>query len=50
MIQSRLDYGLTIWGNAKHNKLETVQGIQNRCARLITGCFNQIYKGLGSLR
>ena len=49
IIQSRLDYGLTIWGNAKCNKLKTVQGIQNRCARLLTGCFDHDIRGLDLL-
>ena len=49
IIQSKLDYGLTIWGNASKVDIQTVQRVQSRCARLMTGCFDQDTSSLGIL-
>jgi hypothetical protein len=40
LIQSLLDYGITIWGTSNKMNLEILQKLQNRCARLVTGIFD----------
>ena len=40
-VQSKLDYGLSIWGCTTEGNLDHVQGIQNLCARII--CKNYDY-------
>ena len=39
-IQSKIDYGLTLWGCAPHSSLRKIQRLQNRAARYITGNFD----------
>ena len=40
IIQSTMDYGLTVWGNANQENIQAVQRLQSRCARLLTGYFD----------
>ena len=40
-IQSKLDYGLSIWGCTTEGNLDRVQRIQNFCARIV--CNNVVY-------
>ena len=46
LIQSLIDYGITIWGSANQTNIKSVQRLQSRCARLLTGYF---YLGISSL-
>ena len=40
LIQSSFDYCLSVWGNSSKKNLTTVQRLQNRAARAVTGNFN----------
>ena len=40
LIQSVIDYGLTVWGHTSCNNLMMIQRFQNRAARICTGCFD----------
>ena len=40
IIQSTIDYGLSIWGSTNQSNTDMVQKLQNRCIRLLTGCFD----------
>ena len=40
LIQSVIDYGLTIWGHTSVNNLLAIQRFQNRAARICTGCYD----------
>ena len=42
-IQSKLEYGLTIWGCTTDTNLGKIQRIQSLAARIITGNFDYIY-------
>ena len=41
-MQSKLDYGLSIWGCTAEGKLDLVQRIQNFCARIIYSNYDYI--------
>jgi hypothetical protein len=45
-IQSHIDYCLTVWGFTSNVNLDTVQRLQNRAARLITGNYDYNVRGL----
>ena len=40
LIQSVIDYALTVWGSCYRTYLDTLQKIQNRCARICTNNFD----------
>ena len=40
IIQSHIDYCLSVWGNCSATQLKDVQKIQNRAARIITKTFD----------
>ena len=46
LIQSLIDYGITIWGSANQTNIKSVQRLQSRCARSLTGYF---YHDISSL-
>ena len=46
LVQSLIDYGITIWGSANQTNIKSVQRLQSRCARLLTGYF---YHDISSL-
>ena len=53
LIQSNIDYCLTVWGLSAQKYIGQLQKLQNRAARVITGNFNRstpshlIIKNLG---
>ena len=40
LIQSVIDYGLTLWGHTSNSNINKVQKFQNRAARICTQCFD----------
>ena len=40
LVQSVIDYALTLWGSCHKTYLKTLQRIQNRCARICTNNFD----------
>ena len=40
LVQSVIDYGITIWGRTTENNLQKIQRFQNRAVRICTGCFD----------
>ena len=44
-IQSKMEYGLTIWGCTSDTNLGKIQRIQSLAARIITGNFGYIHSG-----
>ena len=41
LIQSNLDYCLTVWGHCANKYIKQLQKLQNRLARVITNNFNR---------
>ena len=50
MIQSVIDYGLTIWGQTSQHNLLCIQKFQNRAARICTGYFDHNISSLVLIR
>ena len=50
MIQSVIDYGLTIWGQTSQHNLLRIQKFQNRAARICTGYFDHNISSLVLIR
>ena len=44
LVQSTIDYALSVWGNTSQRNLNKIQKFQNRCARLITGNYDQSFQ------
>jgi hypothetical protein len=40
LMQSTIDYGLTIWGHTSNSNILRIQRFQNRAARICTQCFD----------
>ena len=40
IVQSLFDYCLTVWGNCSSKNMNTIQKLQNRAARAVTGIFD----------
>ena len=40
LVQSVIDYGITIWGHTTENNLQKIQRFQNRAVRICTGCYD----------
>ena len=40
IIQSLIDYGITLWGSSHKTYLNSIQRMQNRCARICTNTFD----------
>ena len=50
-IQTKLDYGLTIWGCTTETNMNKVQRVQNMVARIISGNFDYVhFRGLDLVR
>ena len=46
IIQPKIDYAISIWGNTAAHNINKVQRLQNRAARILTGNYNYV-KTLG---
>ena len=40
LVQSVIDYGITIWGRTTENNLQKIQRFQNRAVRICSGYYN----------
>ena len=50
-IQPKIEYTLTLWGNAPYGSIRKIQRLQNRAARYISGNFDYVNsRGLDILR
>ena len=55
LIKSKLEYGITLWGNSKKSTLDKLNKIHNRAIRCITGlpfrtALNKLYANAGVLK
>ena len=41
-FQSKFDYGISVWGCTTQSNIDKIQRMQNRVARIITGCYDFI--------
>ena len=41
-FQSKFDYGISLWGCTTQSNINKIQRMQNRVARIITGCYDFI--------
>ena len=41
-FQSKFDYGISVWGCTTQSNINKIQRMQNRVARIITGCYDFI--------
>ena len=41
-FQSKFDYGISVWGCTTQSNIQKIQRMQNRAARIITGCYDFI--------
>ena len=41
-FQSKFDYGISVWGCTMQSNIDKIQRMQNRVARIITGCYDFI--------
>ena len=41
LVQSHMDYGLTVWGNCGFTNMDKVQKMQNRASRIFSNNFRR---------
>ena len=41
-FESKFDYGISVWGCTTQPNIDKIQRMQNRVARIITGCYDFI--------